>query len=161
MAKDADSVATPEEFNVAVPNTADPFRKVTVPAGRTVPLAFTVAARDKPCPATTEFEEATRLVVVSCAVTTTETADDVLLRKPSLPAYSAERLYLPTGNEEVEKVALPEEFNTAVPNKVLPLRKVTGPLGNVAPVACTVAVRATASPIIAEFVDAARLVVVD
>jgi hypothetical protein len=38
-----DSVATPEEFRVAVPSTVEPFMKLTVPVGEVVPL--TVAVR--------------------------------------------------------------------------------------------------------------------
>jgi hypothetical protein len=155
------SVATPEEFKVAVPKIADPFRKVTVPAGKAVPLPFTVAVRDRTFPATTGFGEATRLVVVTCGVISTETAGEVLVRHPAFPAYAAERLYLPTANEDVDKVATPEAFKTPVPNTVLPFRNVTEPAGLVAPVDCTVAVSATAWPMITEFGDAARLVVVD
>lgn len=40
-----DSVATPEEFRAAVPITAEPFMKLTVPPGDVVPLSVTVAVR--------------------------------------------------------------------------------------------------------------------
>ena len=40
-----DSVATPEEFRAAVPITADPFMKLTVPVGDDVPLSVTVAVK--------------------------------------------------------------------------------------------------------------------
>jgi hypothetical protein len=40
-----DSVATPEEFRTAVPMTADPFMKLTVPVGEGVPLSVTVAVK--------------------------------------------------------------------------------------------------------------------
>ena len=39
-----DSVATPEAFNVAVPRTVDPFRKLTVPDGVVVPVTVAVKA---------------------------------------------------------------------------------------------------------------------
>jgi hypothetical protein len=37
-----DSVATPEEFRAAVPITAEPFIKLTVPVGDAVPLTVAV-----------------------------------------------------------------------------------------------------------------------
>jgi len=40
-----DSVATPEEFRAAVPITAEPFIKLTVPVGDDVPLSVTVAVK--------------------------------------------------------------------------------------------------------------------
>jgi hypothetical protein len=40
-----DSVATPEEFRVAVPSTVEPLMKLTVPDSEVVPLALTVATR--------------------------------------------------------------------------------------------------------------------
>jgi hypothetical protein len=40
-----DNVATPEEFRAAVPITAEPFMKLTVPVGGVVPLSFTVAVK--------------------------------------------------------------------------------------------------------------------
>jgi hypothetical protein len=40
-----ESVATPEEFSVAVPSTIEPFRKLTEPTGTVVPE--TVAVRLK------------------------------------------------------------------------------------------------------------------
>ena len=40
-----DSVATPEEFRAAVPSTAEPFIKLTVPAGDAVPVSATVAVK--------------------------------------------------------------------------------------------------------------------
>jgi hypothetical protein len=39
------SVATPEEFRVAVPSTVEPFMKLTVPVGTVVPFSLTVATR--------------------------------------------------------------------------------------------------------------------
>jgi hypothetical protein len=59
-----DSVATPEEFRVAVPSTVEPFRKLTVPAGTVVSLPLTVAVKVRVLPATTGFGAATRVVVV-------------------------------------------------------------------------------------------------
>ncbi len=40
-----DSVATPEEFRAAVPITAAPFMKLTVPVGEEVPPSVTVAVK--------------------------------------------------------------------------------------------------------------------
>jgi hypothetical protein len=136
--------------------------KMTVPAGVTVLAPFTVAVKVRAWPATTGFGEATRPVVVSCTFTSTETAEEVLVLKLSFPVYFAERLYLPTANDEVESVAAPDAFKATVPNTVSPFKNVTEPAGLVVvPVERTVAVRATAWPMVTALGDAARLVVVD
>jgi hypothetical protein len=78
-AKDVvESVATPEEFSVAVPSTAEPFMKLTVPVGTVVPL--TVAVRLSACPAVTGFGVAMSVVLVAVdpAFTVTGTAAEVL-----------------------------------------------------------------------------------
>jgi hypothetical protein len=156
-----ESVATPEAFSVAVPSSVAPFMKMTVPAGVTVLAPFTVAVKVNAWPATTGFGEATRPVVVAWALTDNETAGDVLMLKLSFPVYSAEKLYAPTANDAVDSVAAPDAFKATVPNTVLPLKNVTEPAGTVAPVECTVAVRATAWPTVTAPGDTARLVVVD
>ena len=61
---DVDSVATPDEFRVAVPSNVEPFRKLTEPPGTVLSLPSTVAVRTRTWPAVIGFEEAARLVVV-------------------------------------------------------------------------------------------------
>ncbi len=77
-AKDlVESVATPDPFNVAVPNVVEPFMNRTIPVGKIPPFPFTVAVSGKACPAATEFEGADR-VVVACPCTVTERLADLL-----------------------------------------------------------------------------------
>ena len=72
-------VATPEEFNVAVPNVVVPARNVTVPAGASVPADVTVAARLRLCPGFTVADEVLRVVTVEAAVTVSVPATSVKL----------------------------------------------------------------------------------
>jgi hypothetical protein len=58
------SVATPEELRVADPSSAEPLRKLTVPAGHTEPSPVNVAVNVSVWPALTGFGDAVRLAVV-------------------------------------------------------------------------------------------------
>jgi hypothetical protein len=86
-------VATPEAFTLPDPSNVDPFMKLTVPESDAVPLLLTVATRFSACPVVTGFGDATRLVVVAAveAVTVTELAGEVLVRKFEFPIYFAVR----------------------------------------------------------------------
>ena len=57
-------------------------------------------------------------------------------------------------------VATPEELTGAVPNGVVPLRKLTVPAGTMLPVPWTAAVKVSVWPVATTFGDAFRLVVV-
>jgi hypothetical protein len=57
-----ESVATPDEFRVAVPSSAEPFRNLTEPPGTVLPLPSTVAVRARARPAVIGFEDAARFV---------------------------------------------------------------------------------------------------
>jgi hypothetical protein len=81
---------------------------------------------------------------VVAAFTVTETAAEVLARKPAVPEYAAVRLYVPAASDVVDSVATPEVFRAAVPSSVEPFRKLTVPDGTVVPLPPTVAVRASA-----------------
>lgn len=70
-------------------------------------------------------------------------------------------LYLPTASDDIDIVATPLAFKAAFPRTTLPFRKATEPAGTVDPVAFTVAVRVSASPMANELGEAVRLVVVD
>ena len=61
------SVATPEESSVAVPSSADPFMKLTVPEGAMLPMPWTVAVRVRVWPVATGLGDAVRVVVVAAA----------------------------------------------------------------------------------------------
>ena len=138
-----DTVATPEEFKAAVPRTALPFRKVTVPVCMAAPFACTVAVRISAWPMMTAFGEAARLVTVASAsgVTITVTSADLLDRELALPAYSAVRRYVPAARDLMDSVAAPEEFRVPVPRRVAPFMKLTVPLGAVIPLPFTAADR--------------------
>jgi hypothetical protein len=107
------------------------------------------------------FKRKPRTIVGASASTVTETAGDVLARKLELPENRAVRSCCPTGSDVEDSFATPEDFNVAVPRTVDPFRKVTVPVGMVAPSVFTVAVRPTGSPTITALVEAATLVDVD
>jgi len=157
-----DSVAMPEEFTLADPSTVEPFMKLTVPDSDAVPLALTVATRFRVCPTVTGFGDATRLVIVVAveAVTVTEAAADVLVRKFEFPIYRAVRLYVPAGRDAVDSVATPEEFTLPDPNTVEPFMKLTVPDSDAVPLTLTVATRFRVCPTVTGFGDATKLVIV-
>jgi hypothetical protein len=153
-----ESVATPEEFSVAVPNRVEPFRKLTAPVGTVAPL--TVAIMVSAWPADTGFGVTTRVVVVAVVAgfTVTATAAEVLASWLPWPAYAAVKLYVPADRVVVKIVATPKEFSVPVPSTVEPFRKLTVPVGTVVPL--TVAVRVNAWPILTGFGVATKLVLV-
>jgi hypothetical protein len=154
------SVATPEEFTLAVPITVDPFMKLTVPDNEDVPLALTVATRFSVWPAVTEFGDATSFVAVVAIepATVTEAAADVLVRKLAFPTYRAVRLWVPAGRDAMGSVATPEEFTLAVPSTVDPFMKLTAPDREAVPLALTVATRFKVCPTVTGLGDATRFV---
>jgi hypothetical protein len=71
-------------------------------------------------------------------------------------------LYEPAASADALYVAIPEPFSVPVPRVVVPLRKVTAPVGVGAPdVPVTVAVKVTLDPAAMEVADAVNEVVVD
>ena len=82
-------VAFPKLFTAAVPRTVDPFKKVTLPAGAVVPVPFTVAIKVIAAPLVVDVGEATRVVVVGCAVTATDARGELLAEKFAAPPYTA------------------------------------------------------------------------
>ena len=84
------------------------------------------------------------LVAVVVAFTVTEAGADVLATKLAVPEYWAVRLYVPGARDVMDSIAAPEEFRVAVPSAVEPLMKLTMPVGEVVPLALTVAVRSSA-----------------
>ena len=68
-------------LRLAVPITADPFLKVTVPVGVPEVAAVTVALKVTFCPWVDGLSEETRLVEVVAAWTTSESAAEVLALK--------------------------------------------------------------------------------
>jgi hypothetical protein len=107
------------------------------------------------------FKRKPRTIVGGSAFTVTETADDALGRKIELPENRAVSSCCPIGSDVEDSFATPEEFKAAVPRTVDPFRKVTVPVGLVAPSVFTVAVRPTGSPTVTALVEAATLVDVD
>ncbi len=62
---------------------------------------------------------------VESALTLWLNADEVLVVKSLSPPKTAVMEWLPTESAEVEKVAIPDPFNTPVPRVVAPSMKVT------------------------------------
>jgi hypothetical protein len=68
---------------------------------------------------------------------------------------------VPTGSVLAVKVAMPEAFSAAVPKTVVPLLKVTVPIGTPAPAGpVTVAVKTIAVPAFTPVADSVKAVVV-
>jgi hypothetical protein len=80
--------------------------------------------------------------------------------KVALPEYTAVIVSVPAVIPLSVKVATPDEATVAVPSNVVPLKKLTVPVGVPVGVGLTVAVNATGWPATAGFGDAARDVVV-
>lgn len=110
----------------AVPRTAPPFVKVTVPPGRVVPLAgLTVAMIVTGVPCATVAAETVRDVVVLTedgggALTVTVTTLELDALKATAPEYAAEMESVPVGSDDVEIDAMPA-FSAADPSVVAPL----------------------------------------
>ena len=101
----------------------------------TEPPAFTVDADPG---AVTEKVEAD--------VTVTSSPAEVEVAKPALPEYTAVIVSVPEGRVERVKVATPDAFRFAVPNRVVPLKKLTVPAGVPVGAGLTVAVKSDRRP---------------
>ena len=156
-----DRVATPDELRLAVPSSVEPFRKLTLPVGKVVPLHLTVAVRASVWPNETKLGEAAKLVMVARPCTVCNTGADLLAAKVVLPKYVAVRLWVPAERDDVDRDAVPDWFRVAVPRTVAPFRKETLPVGPLVPLPFTVAVRVNTCLAIIGLKELTRLVVVD
>jgi hypothetical protein len=92
--------------------------------------------------------------------TTSFTLFEVLDTKFKSPPYTASTDDVPSGNDEVVKLASPP-LNVPVPSTVVPFMKLTdSPSGGAPVLELTVAVKVTASPEMEGFGEAVRVVVV-
>jgi hypothetical protein len=154
-------VATPLLFNVAEPIAVPLLRNETVPVG--VPedeVTATVMVAD--CPVGVGFGLMVRVEVVAgrpAALTVSLMVLEAEEAKLLLPAYCADRLYVPTARDDIWMDAAPEPLRVALPREELPARKVTVPVG-LPEVAETVAVRVIAWPATTWLADVWRSVAV-
>jgi len=128
---------------VAVPSTAGPKEKVTVPVGTVVPdAAFTVAVSTVEALWTilAGLAVTTILVAAPGGATVTVTGLAVELLKAVLPVYVATTVLAPVtrllpGTIKAAVATPPEPDNAAVPSKLLPAENVTFPAGVPLPLA--------------------------
>ena len=131
---------------------ADPFSKVIDPAGIAVPdCAITFAVKVTFCPVLIAVAEAVNEVEVAtiAGVTVIATGAVTELELLVLPPYDAVIDCTPAGREVVLKEAVPLALSVAVPRVVAPFRKVTVPVGAMAPdCGATTAVKVTLCPVV-------------
>ena len=150
----------------ALPSEVAPSKKVTVPVGVTVPLPRTFAVRVSVWPMEMVGAERMRVVAVRAFETTTACAELALAGTFVSPRYAAVMLWLPTASDAAVKwawavPAVVLEPKVAEPMTVVPSRKLTVPVGVIAVVSETVAVRTTDCPSVMALEEAARVVVLD
>ena len=130
-------------LSVSVPNVFDPALNVTVPAGVPVVEDATVAVKVTNSPEVDGFAEDDRVVEVLALVTTLLSAVEVLGSKCTSPLYVAINLVVPTGSEEISKLAEPPP-SVPVPSTVVPtMNDTVSPSGGAGE---TTAVKVTVAP---------------
>jgi predicted small secreted protein len=124
-----------------------PFTKETVsPSGGAPALEVTAAVKVTACPYMDGFGEDESAVVVVGSSTTCFTVFDVLLEKVESPAYFAVVESVPSGSDDVVKLAEPP-LNDPVPSTVVPFMNDTvSPSGGAPALEVITAVKVTACP---------------
>ncbi len=122
---------------MAVPSTVEPSMKVTVPVGTPLVAGYTAAVRTTGPPNVVFAGAApTDIVVAAFAMLTfTGLAELSDIPKLALPVKYAATGSFPTASAVVFSTATPEAFRVALPSTVVPLWKVTDPVGIVVPAA--------------------------
>lgn len=151
--------ADPEESATFLHRTVEPRSNVTVPVGVPPgPLTWLVSVTGEPKLA--GLAELANVVVVAAAVTVSLTAFDVEPPKLAEPLVKAAvNEALPTGSVATLQVATPPDVATALQSAVVPLEKVTEPLGTPA-ADLVVAVNVSSAPKVFAVGAAASTVVV-
>jgi hypothetical protein len=143
----------PPGVSVALPRDVAPFMKVTDPVGAALPLE-TVAVKVTVCPLLAGFSDEVTVAVVLAPLITWLSAGEVAAPKFAVPAYTTVIESVPTGRDEVERVAVlltpPPAVSVALPREVAPFINVTEPVGAVV-LLVSVAVKVTDWPALAGF----------
>jgi len=124
-----ESVATPEALTFPLPMLVAPLKKLTVPSKAPVGIGVMVAVRVTEAPKVEGLAEVVSTVVEVAGLTVKLTGADVEALKLVSPEYTAVRFCVPLGKAVVIKAAVPPLTATGEPITVLPVLKVTVPLG--------------------------------